>query len=120
MNLSLSSILRIVGITLIVIAMAMIPSLIVSFIYDDSAIYIPFLMTMLAACAAGFLLVKSCHRETLNLKDPRRLSHSVPVLVHFSRAGCCSICRHRQYPSFCRRVFRIVFGLHYYRSYCIG
>ena len=49
MNLSLSSILRIVGITLIVIAMAMIPSLIVSFIYDDSAIYIPFLMTMLAA-----------------------------------------------------------------------
>lgn len=68
MNLSLSSILRIVGITLIVIAMAMIPSLIVSFIYDDSAIYIPFLMTMLAACAAGFLLVKSCHRETLNLK----------------------------------------------------
>ena len=94
MNLSLSSILRIVGITLIVIAMAMIPSLIVSFIYDDSAIYIPFLMTMLAACAAGFLLVKSCHRETLNLK-----------IRDGFLIGCCSICRHRQYPSFCRRVF---------------
>ena len=53
MNLNLSSVFRIIGIVMAVISLSMLPSVIVSFIYDDSSIYIPFLMTMLIAGAIG-------------------------------------------------------------------
>ena len=60
MNLNLSSVFRIIGIVMAVISLSMLPSVIVSFIYDDSSIYIPFLMTMLIAGAIGILLMKLC------------------------------------------------------------
>ncbi len=68
MNLSLSSTFRIIGIVLAVVSMSMIPSIIVSFIYDDSDVYIPFLLTMLISCAIGILLMLLCHRQDLQLK----------------------------------------------------
>ena len=60
MNLSLSSILRIIGIVLAVVGLSMLPSVIVSFIYDDSSIYISFLLIMLIASLIGMLLMKLC------------------------------------------------------------
>lgn len=68
MNLNLSSVLRIIGIVMAVISLSMLPSVIVSFIYDDSSIYIPFLMTMLIAGAIGILLMKLCQYRMQHLK----------------------------------------------------
>ena len=68
MNLSLSSTFRIIGVTMAVISLAMVPSLIVSFIYDEPETYLPFLFTAAGAGSAGILLLNICRRETLNLK----------------------------------------------------
>lgn len=68
MNLSLSSILRIIGIVLAVVGLSMLPSVIASFIYDDSSIYIPFLLIMLIASLIGMLLMKLCQKQTQQLK----------------------------------------------------
>lgn len=68
MNLSLSSILKVIGIVLMVISFSMLPSVIVSFIYDGSSVFLPFLMTMLIACAVGFILVKICPENSRQLK----------------------------------------------------
>ena len=68
MNLSLSSTFRIIGIVLAVVSLSMLPSLIVSFIYDDPSTYIPFMLTMVIACVIGLLLMGLCHSRPLNLK----------------------------------------------------
>ena len=47
MNLSFASAFRIVGLILAVIGGSMLPSFVVSLIYDSSSVYIPFLITML-------------------------------------------------------------------------
>ena len=57
MNLSISSIFKIIGIVLMVVGFSMLPSVIVSFIYDDSSVYIPFLITMLASGLTGIALM---------------------------------------------------------------
>lgn len=68
MNLSLSSIFRIIGIVLAVVSLSMLPSVIVSFIYDDSSIYIPFLLIMVISSFTGILLMKLCQRQERQLK----------------------------------------------------
>lgn len=68
MNLNLSSIFKIIGIVLMVISLSMLPSVIVSFIYDESSVYIPFLFTMLIAGAVGVILMRICHDHTQQLK----------------------------------------------------
>ncbi|MDO4544929.1 MAG: TrkH family potassium uptake protein [Bacillota bacterium] len=68
MNLSLSSIFRIIGIVLVVISIAMLPSFLVSLIYDDSSVYMPFLLTFIISGLAGLLLTKICEKHTHQLK----------------------------------------------------
>ena len=68
MNLSISSIFKVIGIVLMVISLSMLPSVVVSFIFDDSSVYIPFLLTMLIAGAAGLVLVKICGDQKKQLK----------------------------------------------------
>lgn len=58
MNLSFASAFRIVGLILAVIGGSMLPSFVVSLIYDNSSVYIPFLITMLSSVAAGVFLLK--------------------------------------------------------------
>ena len=71
MNLSFASAFRIVGVILAVIGGSMLPSFVVSLIYDNSSVYIPFLITMLASVAAGVFLLKVCQRDfkTLRVRD---------------------------------------------------
>ena len=71
MNLSLSSFLRIIGLILVVIGGSMLPSFIVSLIYDDSSVYIPFLITLAASCSVGVFLLKTFEKnlKTLKVKD---------------------------------------------------
>lgn len=68
MNLKLNSILRITGVVLMVISSSMLPSFLVSVIYDDAAIYRPFLLVMTSCFAAGILLVKRYSRISMQLK----------------------------------------------------
>lgn len=68
MSLSLKSIFRIIGIVLAVIAISMVPSILVSLLYDDSSVYMPFIWTMLAALLVGGLLAKFCKEQTKQLK----------------------------------------------------
>ncbi len=68
MNLNLSSVFRIIGVAMAVIGICMLPSVIVSFIYDNSSVYIPFLITMLSSCAAGFILMAICKYRMHQLK----------------------------------------------------
>ena len=68
MNLSISSIFKIIGIVLMVVGFSMLPSVIVSFIYDDSSVYIPFLITMLASGLTGIALMLLCHSDTKQLR----------------------------------------------------
>lgn len=53
MNLSLRTILRITGIILMVIGLSMLPSVLVSFIYDERSVSVPFLLTMLGSFFIG-------------------------------------------------------------------
>lgn len=68
MNLSISSIFRIIGIVLVVVGMSMLPSVIVSFIYDESTVYMPFAVTMFISAAIGLLLMNLCKKHTQQLK----------------------------------------------------
>ncbi len=68
MNLSFASAFRIVGLILTVIGGSMLPSFVVSLIYDDSSVYTPFLITMLASVAAGVFLLKVCQRNFKQLR----------------------------------------------------
>ena len=71
MNLNLSSFFRIIGLILMVIGIGMLPSFIVSLIYDDSSVYIPFLITLTASGSVGVFLLKICEKnsKTLKVKD---------------------------------------------------
>lgn len=71
MNLSFASAFRIVGLILAVIGGSMLPSFVVSLIYDNSSVYIPFLITMLSSVAAGVFLLKIFQHDfkTLRVKD---------------------------------------------------
>ena len=71
MNLSFASAFRIVGLILAVIGGSMLPSFVVSLIYDSSSVYIPFLITMLSSVAAGVFLLKIFQHDfkTLRVKD---------------------------------------------------
>lgn len=71
MNLSISSVFKIIGIVLMVISLSMLPSVIVSFLYDESSVYIPFLLTMIISCIIGLILVRLCnnHTQPLRIRD---------------------------------------------------
>lgn len=68
MNLSLSSVFRIVGIVMVVISTAMLPSFFVSLIYDDGSISIPFIVIIVFGSLIGYSLYKSCQKNTRQLK----------------------------------------------------
>ncbi len=68
MNLSLSSVFRIIGIVLVIVGISMVPSFVVSLIYDDASVCVPFLITILSAVAVGALLMWKCNRHTKQLK----------------------------------------------------
>ena len=68
MNLSLSSVFRIIGINLAVISMAMSPSFVVSLIYDDVSVYRPFFLIMMLCFIVGIILIKLCSRSVKQLK----------------------------------------------------
>lgn len=68
MNLSLTSIFNIIGIVLMVISVCMLPSILVSVIYDTSVVFMPFIYTMLVSFGIGLLLYKICEHNTLRLK----------------------------------------------------
>ena len=53
MNLNFTSTFRIVGLITAVIGGFMLPSFVVSLIYDDSSVYIPFFITMLISMSIG-------------------------------------------------------------------
>lgn len=68
MNLSLSSIFRIIGVVLVVISICMLPSIFVCILYDGSDVYMPFIWTMLLSFAAGLVLAKTGKRHSKQLK----------------------------------------------------
>ena len=68
MSLNLNSILRITGIVLLVIGASMVPSVFVSFIYDNSDIYLPFSYTTVITLIVGYILMKLFAHEEKPLK----------------------------------------------------
>lgn len=68
MNLNLSSVFRIIGIVLAVISLSMLPSFIVSLIYDDPDVYSPFFIIMALCFFAGVSLMKLCSHRARKLK----------------------------------------------------
>ena len=68
MNLSLSSVFRIIGIVLVIVGISMVPSFIVSLIYDGSSVWGPFIVTILAAVLSGLVLIIKCSRPARQLK----------------------------------------------------
>ncbi len=68
MNLNFTSTFRIVGLITAVIGGFMLPSFVVSLIYDDSSVYIPFFITMLISMSIGIFLMKICKRDFRRLK----------------------------------------------------
>ena len=68
MNLSFASAFRIVGLILAVIGGSMLPSFVVSLIYDNSSVYIPFLITMLSSVAVGVFLLKIFQHDFKTLR----------------------------------------------------
>lgn len=68
MNLNLSSVFRIIGIVMMVISISMLPSLLVSLIYDDSSIYKAFILIILITFPIGFVLAKLCSYSSKQLK----------------------------------------------------
>ena len=68
MNLNLSSVFRIIGLVLAVISLSMLPSFIVSLIYDSSDVYSPFFIIMALCFFAGVSLMKLCSHKARKLK----------------------------------------------------
>lgn len=68
MNLNLSSVFRIIGIVLAVISLSMLPSFIVSLIYDGPDVYSPFFIIMALCFFAGVSLMKLCSHRARKLK----------------------------------------------------
>ncbi len=71
MNLNIQSIFRIIGAVLLVIGISMLPSVFVSLLCDEPAVYIPFIWTMLSALLIGAVLTKTCksHMKQLKVRD---------------------------------------------------
>ncbi len=68
MNLSVSSMCRITGIVLVVISLSMLPSILVSIIYDGPKVYMPFIYTMAIILIVGLCLVKFFIHDSFRLK----------------------------------------------------
>ncbi|MDO4745502.1 MAG: TrkH family potassium uptake protein [Bacillota bacterium] len=68
MNLSLNSIFRITGVVLMVISISMLPSILVSIIYDSSDITVLFVFSMVLVLTLGITLAKFFAYEELNLR----------------------------------------------------
>ncbi|NLD20125.1 MAG: TrkH family potassium uptake protein [Clostridiales bacterium] len=68
MNLSISSVFRIIGIVLVVISIAMLPSFFVSAIYEETSVCLVFLPIIFVASLTGLFLAKFCKRQTIQLK----------------------------------------------------
>ncbi len=68
MNLGISSVFRIIGIVMMVVGFSMLPSVLVSFIYDDAEVFLPFLLTMAISGTTGIILAKLCKKHTHQLK----------------------------------------------------
>ena len=68
MNLSISSVFRIIGINLAVISIAMLPSFVVSLVYDDTSVYRPFFLIMMLCFITGVALIKLCSSSVKQLK----------------------------------------------------
>lgn len=68
MNLNLSSFLRIIGILLMIVGLSMLPSFIVSLIYDSSSVYVPLLITLTVSSAVGIFLLKICKKNAKQLR----------------------------------------------------
>lgn len=68
MNLNLSSILRIIGIVMMVISIAMLPSFCVSVIYHEASVARAFLSIILISCFIGYLLYKICQYNAQQLR----------------------------------------------------
>lgn len=68
MNLSLSSICRITGLALLVVGFSMLPSLVVSGIYEEIPSFLAFLVTIFFAAATGTLMLRFGKTSTQKLK----------------------------------------------------
>ena len=68
MNLSVSSMCRITGLVLVVISVSMLPSILVSVIYDGSGVYMPFIYTMIVTLVLGLTLTKYFIHDSFRLK----------------------------------------------------
>jgi len=71
MNLSLSSVLKISGITMAIIGITMLPSVLVSYIYGETDIIKPFLLSAVIPTAIGLVLVKffETNLDQLKVRD---------------------------------------------------
>lgn len=71
MNLDISSFFKIIGTIMMVLGISMIPSFIVSLIYDDSYVYNTFLIILAVSTLIGVTLMKLCkhNNKTLRVKD---------------------------------------------------
>ncbi|MEG0829968.1 MAG: TrkH family potassium uptake protein [Anaerovoracaceae bacterium] len=68
MNLSISSVFRVVGLVLVVIGLSMIPSAIVAVIYHEHSALLVFLVTIFFSILVGLVLMKYCNQHNANLK----------------------------------------------------
>ncbi len=68
MNLSVSSMCRITGLVLVVIGISMLPSILVSVIFDGPEIYMPFIYTMAMTVILGLSLTKFFIHDSFRLK----------------------------------------------------
>lgn len=68
MNLSISSMCRITGVVLVVIGVSMLPSILVSVIYDGSSVFMPFIYTMVITVILGLSLTKFFVHDSFRLK----------------------------------------------------
>lgn len=68
MNLSINSMCRITGVVLMVIGVSMLPSILVSVIYDGSDIFLPFIYTMIITFILGLCLAKFFVHDSFKLK----------------------------------------------------
>lgn len=68
MNLSVSSMCRITGLVLMVIGISMLPSILVSVIFDGPEIYMPFIYTMAMTVILGLSLTKFFIHDSFRLK----------------------------------------------------
>ena len=68
MNLSVSSMCRITGLVLVVIGVSMLPSILVSVIYDGPSVFMPFIYTMVITVILGLSLTKFFIHDSFRLK----------------------------------------------------